>query len=857
VTSGPGAREGRLRRRLLAYGPFIVTFGLVALLWAIVLVSSGIQQERISSDAQQQLRLVNNAVVQHTRGLLQGVESNLQVLDHWVQSHPESDPRQDAALAELIARLNQGTDGLVSMGFASETGASVAVAGTPAWQVAMPAVPWPEAGKTRIGVPLRAGPGQPWRWPITRRINPAVGDIVGAVAWIDLARLSALHESLRYKPAGAISLATSDAVVIVRTPWTENQIGTDLRTKGPLRVLPASAPQGMFPYGGTETEGHERTVSYERLERYPVTVFVSQAVDETMAAFHARRKMLLAGLSAITVLAFLFSLVLARSQRAARRSQAEFAAVSAAFPLGLFRTDEKGETTYANDAYFEQLGLPRERMAWGWSEIVEESQREEVVKAWRKAVASGWSIKNKLHIQHPLTGKDAVMSVRSAPLVLDGRVVGQVGSLENVTERIQQQTAQRMLTAIFEKSTDIVAQVGADGRMLYLNPAGRARLSIGPSDSLGALRYDDFTPAHRELQVRDEIMPTALAQGIWVGETSVLADGGREIQVSEMLIVHRDEQQQIETFSIVMRDISQEVQARMELQRSDAILNIVASTLPASVAVLDDQQRYLFTNDAFDRLTGRPQGNLVGMTMREALDEAAYELRRPHIEAALAGRRTMFESERGVPGRALFLETTYIPFHAADGRVAGFVGLGQDVTTHRLQQQKLLDASQTDTLTGVLNRAGFDQRIQEALAHAHAEQHLLALLYLDLDGFKPVNDEHGHAAGDTLLLQVAQRLQRVLRPSDVLARLGGDEFAVVLNDAKDATAAQAVARKIVGSLGEVFEVDGKKIHIGGSVGVALAMNGQDTIQGLLQRADAALYQAKRAGRGRFEMAADA
>jgi diguanylate cyclase (GGDEF)-like protein/PAS domain S-box-containing protein len=857
VTSGPGAREGRLRRRLLAYGPFIVTFGLVALLWAIVLVSSVIQHERISSDAQQQLRLVNNAVVQHTRGLLQGIESNLQVLDHWVQSHPQNDPRQDAALAELIARLDQGADGLVSMGFASKTGSSVAVAGTPAWQVAMPAVPWPETGKTRVGVPLRAGPGQPWRWPVTRRINPSAGDIAGAVAWIDLARLSALHESLRYKPAGAISLATSDAVVIVRAPWTENQIGTDFRARGPLRVLPASAPQGLFSYGGTAAEGHERTVSYERLDRYPVTVFVSQAVDETMAAFHARRKVLLTGLSVITVLAFLFSFVLARAQRAARRSQAEFAAVSAAFPLGLFRADAKGETTYANDAYFEQLGLPRERMAWGWSEIVEESQRDEVTQTWRKAVAAGRSIKDVLHIRHPVTGQEAVMSVRSAPLMLDGRVVGQVGSLEDVTERIQQQRAQRMLTAIFEKSTDIVAQVAPDGRMLYLNPAGRARLSIGPDESLGALRYDDFTPAHRELQVRDEIMPTALAQGIWVGETSVLADGGQEIDVSEMLIVHRDEEQRVETFSIVMRDISREVQARMQLQRSDAILNIVASTLPASVAVLDDQQRYLFTNDAFDHLVGRAHGSLIGMTMREALDDAAYELRRPHVAAALAGQRTMFESERGVPGRALFLETTYIPFRAADGRVAGFVGLGQDVTTHRLQQQKLLDASQTDPLTGVLNRAGFDQRIHEALARAQAKHHLLALLYLDLDGFKPVNDEHGHAAGDTLLSEVARRLQRVLRPSDVLARLGGDEFAVVLNDAKDATAAQAVARKIVGLLGEEFQVDGKTIRIGASVGVALAMNGQDTIQGLLQRADAALYQAKRTGRGRFEMAAEA
>ena len=856
MTFSQAAREGRLRHRLLAYGPFIVTFGLVALLWTIVLVSSTIQQQRIAADAQEQLRLVNNAVVQHTRGLLQNIESNLTVLDHWVQAHPQNDPRQDAALAELISRLDHGADGLVSVGFASEAGSSLAVAGTPAWQAAMPAVPWPETGKTRIGVPLRAGPGQPWRWPITRRLSPAAGDIAGAVAWVDLARLSALHESLRYKPAGAISLATSDAIVIVRTPWTENQIGIDLRTRGPLRVQPASAAQGMFSYGGTGNEGQERTVSYERLDRYPVTVFVSQAVDETMAAFHARRRALLTALSVITVLAFLFSFVLARSQRAARRSQAEFAAVSAAFPLGLFRTDKNGETTYANDAYFEKLGLPPERMAWGWSEIVEESQRGEVLKGWRKAVAEGWSIKNTLHIQHPVTGQEAAMSVRTAPLMLDGRVVGQVGSLEDVTERIQQQQAQRMLTAIFEKSTDIVAQVDPDGRMLYLNPAGRVRLSIGPDDSLAALRYDDFTPAHRELQVRDEIMPTALAQGIWVGETSVLADGGREIAVSEMLIVHRDDQQKIETFSIVMRDISQEAQARMELQRSDAILNIVASTLPASVAVLDDRQRYLFTNDAFDRLVGHPRGSLIGMTMREALGEVGYEFRRPHIEAALAGQRTMFESERGQPGRAFFLETTYIPFRAADGRVAGFVGLGQDVTAHRLQHQKLLDASQTDPLTGVLNRAGFDLRVQEALARAQAERHLLALLYLDLDGFKPVNDEHGHAAGDTLLTAAAQRLQRVLRPSDVLARLGGDEFAVVLADAKDVTAAQAVARKIVSSLGEVFEINGKSVRIGGSVGVALATNGQDTIQGLLQRADAALYLAKRAGRGRFEMAAE-
>jgi len=426
-----------------------------------------------------------------------------------------------------------------------------------------------------------------------------------------------------------------------------------------------------------------------------------------------------------------------------------------------------------------------------------------------------------------------------------------VGSVEDITERIQQQKAQRMLTAIFEQSTDVVAQVDPQGRMLYLNPAGRKLLALGPADSLEALHYDDFMPAHREAQVRDQILPTAINQGIWVGETSVLGSGGREIAVSEMLIVHRDEAQQIETFSVVMRDISQELQARMELQRSESILKIVAATLPALVAVIDKQQRYLFTNDAYDRWVGRPPGQLSGLTVREALGEAVYTQRRSHIDAALCGQRVMFESE--LDGRQ-FLETTYIPFRGADGNVAGFVALAQDITTHKRQQQKLLDASQTDMLTGTLNRAGFDLRTHDALGRARHEENLLALLCIDLDRFKPINDEHGHATGDALLKAAAQRLQQALRPSDMLARLGGDEFAVVLAGVKDEPAASTVARKIVSALAEPFEIDGKLLHIGASVGVALAPNGQDSVQTLMQRADAALYRAKRAGRGRFEVA---
>jgi diguanylate cyclase (GGDEF)-like protein/PAS domain S-box-containing protein len=833
--------------RLLAWGPFIAVALLLAILWGLVLGFAVVQERRMVEAAQRQLRLINNAASQQTRDLLRGVENRLDATQLWLAHTPQL----DAGLGELLQSFGRRSDGLIQLSLVNLAGEAVPTPGAPAWAASMPAVQLPAAaGEMHIGNPLRRAAGEPWRWPLTRRLATPVGDAAALVAWVDLPKLSAVHESLREKPAGGISLTTASGVVLLRAPYSDALIGRNVLANRPPQMR-ASGTQGAFEVEGAYTAGPARVGSFERLGQYPITVLVSQERDELLAAFYGRRNLGIGVLVLLTLAGAVFSWLLARSQRRARYSQAQFDAVSNAFPLGLFMTDTLGETTYANDAYFQKFGLPRERMAWGWSELVAPAEREQLLTVWRESTRSTEPVRNTLRVTRP-DGQEAMLSVRTAALHVDGRLIGHAGSVEDVTDRVQHQRAQRMLTAIFERSTDIVAQVSAQGQLLYLNPAGRAMLELKPDDPIEKLRFDDFLPAHRETQVRDVIMPTALATGLWLGETSVLRGDGREIDVSEMLIVHRDERQEIETYSIVMRDISHEIRSRTELQRSESILKVVAATLPVLVAVADRHQRYLFTNDAFDHWVGRPQGRLAGLHAREVLGEAEYERRRPHIEAALSGQRVMFES--GAVGHQYF-ETTYIPFRDAEGQVAGLVALSQDVTSHKRQHQILLDASQTDPLTGALNRAGFDLRVGEALLRAQQGQHPLALLMVDLDRFKPVNDEHGHATGDALLVAVARRLQKVLRPSDLLARLGGDEFAVVLPDVKDPAAARTVARKIVTALGEAFEIEGKRLSIGASVGVALARGGDDSVQALAQRADVALYQAKRAGRGRFEVAA--
>jgi len=186
----------------------------------------------------------------------------------------------------------------------------------------------------------------------------------------------------------------------------------------------------------------------------------------------------------------------------------------------------------------------------------------------------------------------------------------------------------------------------------------------------------------------------------------------------------------------------------------------------------------------------------------------------------------------------------------ADGRL--FTAIMRDVGERRASEERLRHQALHDRLTGLPNRALFSEHLDRALAQHGRDARQVAVMFLDLDRFKIVNDSLGHAAGDELLRQAAERLRLGVRPTDVLARLGGDEFAVLLEGLMpiDAT---TVARRIISLFDEPFVIENQAVHVGTSIGIAHTLEEPQSAGDLLRHADAALYRAKGDGRGRFDV----
>jgi diguanylate cyclase (GGDEF)-like protein/PAS domain S-box-containing protein len=259
---------------------------------------------------------------------------------------------------------------------------------------------------------------------------------------------------------------------------------------------------------------------------------------------------------------------------------------------------------------------------------------------------------------------------------------------------------------------------------------------------------------------------------------------------------------------------------------------------------------FFWETDAQDRFTEMVHGpNYVDTAA--GTGEAGWGELRGMFQARLPFRD--FEFGRPWPdGSIRYFSVSGEPRFAAEGAFLGYRGVGRDITEIALARERIASLAYSDPLTGLANRTSLSPALEQAVERARRRGAKLAGVFMDLDGFKQINDAHGHDIGDGLLVDVARRLRTVLRASDFVARLGGDEFFVVIEEVHDVPAVDGIARKLLSELLEPYELaGGKRAQITASLGVSVFPDDAGDAQTLMKHADMAMYAAKEAGKNSY------
>ncbi|WP_416758760.1 diguanylate cyclase domain-containing protein [Roseateles sp. So40a] len=403
---------------------------------------------------------------------------------------------------------------------------------------------------------------------------------------------------------------------------------------------------------------------------------------------------------------------------------------------------------------------------------------------------------------------------------------------------------QRRLRGIADNVPALISHYDGRGLLRFANAEVGRVFHTDPASLVGR-SMEELRGAENAARIRPFV------QRVLQGE-SVAFDADQLID-GEMLHFHQRfvpdmADGRVEGFYACSMDITERKRAEALVAASERRMKAITDNLPVFITYIDAERKLRYTNETMRTWYGLDPQAVIGLHIDDVFGQAGVSQRSAQLALALSGERVEFEITTSMLGKQRHLRAIYVPDVGADGRVQGIFTLSIDITVMKQAEAQLARLASSDALTGLPNRREFDQALGGALARQrrHArEGRGMALLFLDIDRFKAINDTHGHGVGDTVLREFATVLRRTVRGSDHVARIAGDEFVAVLEGLNRPDEAEQVAQKIVEAV-RAMRPTGLTISV--SIGVATVADGEVPAMDLIALADRALYQAKHQGR---------
>ncbi|CAG9623257.1 sensor domain-containing protein [Sutcliffiella rhizosphaerae] len=424
-------------------------------------------------------------------------------------------------------------------------------------------------------------------------------------------------------------------------------------------------------------------------------------------------------------------------------------------------------------------------------------------------------------------------------------------NINHLKERVEDYI---FLDSLVTNTVDAMLVLDIKGIILKINEAFVQHFGWEACELIGH-NWSNGVFIPEKLRIQANKIWESLLKGISVPsmETVRLTKSGEPIQVSISYSPVFNEEKQVVAISMIYRSIEHLKELEEQLEESNEAYKSLFSYHRNAVIMVNKDGIIVNGNDACEQIIGFSKNEIIGFSF---LDYITKKLPKQKIE--MNGKAIHYDlSTKNANGVALYLNVTHVPIIVKDD-LKGMYIIAQDITEQRLAeiereqlQEQLTFLAYHDSLTELPNRRFMEERLEAAIKEAEQSGKMLALLFLDCDHFKVINDTYGHETGDKLLIAFSKRLTNCIRNEDVVGRIGGDEFVIMLQDIEDMEMVVKVADRLLQSLDQPYAVQGKQFQTTTSIGISTYPDNGVTVKQLFRKADQALYSVKNSGRNGY------